>query len=352
MAWSGLGRRLTRFVFFWLGIIVALPLVVGLLLALSIGGWTSVAIVIVCWLGLAVLMGMTLRFGLGAWRPVRSLIETAGKLSDGDYSARVEASDSAAVRPVVKSFNRMAEQLERSETDRRRLLADVGHELRTPLTIIRGELEAMVDGVRRPGEAELRGLLEDIAVMEHLLHDLQTLSTAEAGMLQIHREQTEIVRLVEEVVERHRAAASTAGVTLLVTASADHPTIDADVDPVRVREILTNVVTNAIRATPDRGTVDVSIDRGRIVATTDPAGRHGGGQDHDAVSIKITDTGHGLSTEDAERVFERFHKGPESHGSGLGLTISRNLVLAHRGEMALDSRLGVGTTVSILLPLT
>ncbi len=122
MAWSSFGRRLAKVAMVamvWVAAVVALPLLAGLLFALTIGGRASFLIAIVSWLGSAILLGSTLRFGLRTWRPAKSMIETAGRLSDGDYTARAEPSDSALVRQVIDSFNRMAEQLELAERDRR-----------------------------------------------------------------------------------------------------------------------------------------------------------------------------------------------------------------------------------------
>lgn len=331
-AWSGFGSRLARIALIWFGLVVALPLLIGVVLATSIGGWTSVAIALVSWVGLAVVVAIGLRLVLRSWSPVRSLIDTAGRLADGDYTARAEATGRAPVQPVVESFNRMAERLERAETERRRLLADVGHELRTPLMIIRGELEAMADGVREPDVAEFRRLLGDIDVMERLLDDLATVSRAEAGVLAIHREPTDVGELVLDVVDGLRAAATGTGVSL--TAPQPPADLDADLDPIRVREIVANLVTNGIKATPSGGEVTVSVE-----------------QTDDRVAITVTDTGRGIAPADLDRVFERFHKGPGSGGSGLGLTISRNLAVAHGGTLTLTSEEGVGTTALVELPL-
>ena len=224
----------------------------------------------------------------------------------------------------------MADRLESTELERRRLLADVGHEIRTPLTIIRGELEAIADGVRQPDEATLRRLLDDIDVMERLLDDLSTLSTAEAGTLTIHREPIEVVGLIQSVILGLRSDADAKGVELSHRASSEE--IDATLDPVRLREIVANIVANALRATPSGGRVDVAIDNA----------------DRD-VTIAVTDTGRGIPSDELDAVFQRFHKGVESTGSGLGLTISRNLARAQGGDITLTSRAGEGTVATIVL---
>lgn len=327
-------------------LVIFLPLAIGIVLAVTIGGWVSVVIILVWWAGLAVALAVGLRIGLRSWYSVRSLIDTAGRLADGDYTARAKPVGRAPVQQVVHSFNRMAERLEGTETERRRLLADVGHELRTPLTIIRGELEAMADGVRAPDEATLRRLLEDIDVMDRLLDDLATLSTAEAGMLAIHREPTEIVGLINGVIDGLQPKATDLGVIvelepadLEAVIGADdgtgtQPVIEADVDPIRIREIVANIVTNALRATPAGGRVTIIPQR---------RDQH--------VTITVADTGHGMAPDEVERAFDRFNKGPGSSGSGLGLTISRNLAMAHGGDITLTSEEGTGTTVHVSLPV-
>ncbi len=330
-AWSGFGRRLARVAAVWFALVIVVPLVLGVALAATVGGWTSVAIAVASWIGLAVVLSIGVRAAFRFWSPVRSLIETVGRLADGDYTARVQTVRRSPLGQVTDSINRMAERLEQTEAERRRLLADVGHEIRTPLTIVRGELEAMADGVRVLDADELRRLLGDIDVVERLLDDLATLSRAEAGMLTIHREPTEIVGLVRELVDGMQPVAAGGGVALGLTAG--EPEVDAEVDPIRFREIVTNLVANGLRATPSGGRVDVAVRRSdtRLV-------------------VEIADTGHGIPAEDIDRIFERFHKGPDSGGSGLGLTISRDLARAHDGDVTVTSEPGAGTTVTVDVP--
>jgi two-component system OmpR family sensor kinase/two-component system sensor histidine kinase BaeS len=260
----------------------------------------------------------------GTWWPVRELIRAAGALADGDYSARVPAARSRAMQPVVASFNDMARRLESADEQRRQLLADLGHELRTPLTVIRGELEAIGDGLHQPTEENLSLLLAEVEVMERLLEDLRTLSMIEAGSLALHPEPTGIDVLLNEVADGHRRRADELGVA--VTVAADP--IELVVDPVRIREVVSNLVVNALRAMPEGG---------GLVLRAKRSGR--------GAVIEVSDTGVGIG--DAELVFERFHKGEESEGSGLGLTISRDLVRAHGGSISMESEPGRGTTVRV-----
>ena len=264
------------------------------------------------------------------WRPVRRLIAAAGSLADGDYTARVEPTGSGSMRAALRSFNTMAGQLETADEQRRRLLADLGHEMRTPLTVVRGEIEAMLDGVHEIDAEHLGLLLNEVGVMERLLEDLRTLSLLDAGRLTLHPEATDLAALVEDVADGYRRRAADAGVAVEVGAAGP---AEVMVDPVRIREVLTNLADNALRAMPDGGRLGFEV------------AAPGAG-----VSIVVTDSGTGIAPGDLAQVFDRFHKGSTSRGSGLGLTISRDLIEAHGGTITMTSERGVGTTVRVELP--
>lgn len=309
-----------------IGVVVLVVTVIS-----RVGGLSAALIILATPFVLLMLAGIVGRSFFRSWRPVRRLIDAAGALADGDYSVRVEASGSAAIRSVVASFNDMAQRLETADEQRRRLLADLGHELRTPLTVVRGEIEAMLDGVHQIDEEHLRLLMNEVTVMERLLEDLRTLSLIDAGRLELHREPTDVEALVEDVADGYRRRASEAAVSIVVHSGDELP--ELMIDPVRIREVLTNVVVNALRAMPDGGELIFRVDHL-------PEG----------TVIEVSDTGTGIGDDELEHVFDRFHKGSTSRGSGLGLTISRDLVVAHGGAMTLRSEAGRGTTVRIELP--
>jgi len=294
--WGDFGQRFMRRVMLFVLGVVVVPLVVGVILATVIGGWVSIGAAVIVGLAMIVMMLIAARIMFRRFNPVTELVD---------------------------------EQLLEAEIQRRQLLADVGHELRTPLTVIRGEVEAFIDGVHEPDEARLRELLADVAVMERLLGDLQTLSTTEAGQLALHPEPTDLVDLAASVV--HNFASSQPPVVLV--SSGDD--VDAEVDPVRIREVLTNLLTNAVRATPPEGSVTVEV------VSSENAGH--------TASLTVTDTGSGIRPEQVSSVFNRFEKGDDSDGSGLGLTISRHLVEAHGGTISIESLHGYGTTVHVML---
>ena len=279
-------------------------------------------------LGVAFLAGRAVR-RMAA--PIGEVMEAADRVAGGDYATRVEARGPGEVGRLAHSFNQMTERLQANETQRRALLADVAHELRTPLSVIRGNVEGMLDGVYPPDEAHLGPLLEETAVMARLLDDLQTLSTAEAGVLRLHRERVDPLSLATDAVAALHTRAERAGVALDCGASGPVP--EVDVDPVRIGEVLANLLTNAIRHTPAGGSV-------RVLVEPDPAG----------VAVAVADTGPGIDPRDLAHVFDRFVKSADSGGAGLGLAIARSLVEAHGGRITAQSVPGQGTTMRFVLP--
>jgi signal transduction histidine kinase len=227
----------------------------------------------------------------------------------------------------------MTERLQTNEERRRNLLADVTHELRTPLAVMQANLEGLMDGVYPTDPAHLALILDETKMMSRLLDDLQTLSTAEAGALRLHPEMVEPGALVDEAVAGFRAAAADAGVSLDGRVPDGLPPIP--VDRLRIVEVFTNLLSNALRHTPRGGSI--------VVAASDAGG---------SVAFTVSDTGRGIPADELDHVFDRFAKAPESHGAGLGLAIAKSLILAHRGEIAVTSPHGQGTTVRFSLPTT
>src|SRR6185503_6295748 len=281
----------------------------------------------------ALIVGIRIARGVG--RPLSELVDAAGRVEAGDYSVRVPESRGARgeLRGLGRAFNEMAARLETEDATRRRLLADVSHELRTPLAVIQGNLEALVDGVYPPDEAHLRPILDETRVLERLVEDLRTLSLADSGTLPLHREPTAPAVLLEDVAAAHRATASAAGIDIRVDAAAGLPALD--VDPVRMKQVISNLVENAVRAMPGGGTIV-------LAARPEPG----------AVAIEVTDDGPGIAPELRSTLFDRFTKSSGSRGSGLGLAIARALVTAHGGSIdAAPGPGGTGTTLRISLPL-
>jgi signal transduction histidine kinase len=293
-------------------------------------GWSGppVGLLLLGLLVVAFLVGRAVR---RVAAPIGEVMEAADRVAGGDYSTRVQVRGSGEVGQLASSFNQMTARLQANETQRRALLADVAHELRTPLSVIRGNVEGMLDGVYPADESHLGPVLEETAVMARLLDDLQTLSTAEAGVLRLHRERVDPVALAQDAAAAFRSRADRGGVGL--DCHAPVPVPEVDVDPVRIGEVLANLLTNAIRHTPAGGSV-------RVVVEPDPAG----------VAVAVADTGPGIDPADLAHVFDRFVKSADSGGAGLGLAIARSLVEAHGGHITAQSVPGEGTTMRFVLP--
>src|SRR5437870_2778912 len=187
--------------------------------------------------------------------PTGEVIEAVGRVADGDLSTRVDERGPREARALARAFNAMTSRLEASEEQRRKMLADVSHELRTPLSVVQGNLEALVDGVHPADEKHLLAILDETKVLSRLIEDLRTLSLAEAGALTLHREPTDLDELARDTVGSFSPQAAEAGVGIVASAAQALPL--ADVDPLRVREILGNLVANALRYTPRGGRVRV-----------------------------------------------------------------------------------------------
>ncbi len=279
------------------------------------------------------ILAAILRGLIGAARDLDMMLAATRRVEDGDYGVRVgrTRSDLPAIQELAGGFDTMAARLESDEEQRRTLLADVSHELRTPLTVITGNLEAILDGVYPADATHLTPILDETRVLERLIEDLRTVALSEAGTLPLHREATDPDVLVGEVARSFRPAAEAAGVIVTTAVPDDLPMIE--VDPVRIREVLSNLIANALRHTPAGGSVTLA---GHATA--------------DAVVLTVADTGPGIERDLLPHVFDRFVKGESSRGSGLGLAIARGLVEAHGGTISVESPERGGTTFRVSLP--
>jgi signal transduction histidine kinase len=257
--------------------------------------------------------------------PLGDLIEASGRLEAGDVGAQVEVRGPREIRALVRAFNSMSARLATDTEERRRLLADVSHELRTPLTVIQGNVEGMLDGLYPTDAPHLERVLAEARHLERLVEDLRILSLADAGALPLHREPTDLAVLAADVVAGFEPQALERGVAISVGSEAV-PSLS--LDPRRMRQVIGNLLSNALRHTPRGGTVTVTV----RTAT-------------DAVELDVADTGSGMDEAVAAHVFERFWRAGEDAGAGLGLAIVRDLVRAHGGEVSLRSEPGSGTTV-------
>ena len=277
---------------------------------------------------IAALVGMMRRIGI----PLRGVMEAAEQVAAGNYAVRVAERGPPPIRALAHAFNTMTERLGSHDRLRRDLMADIAHELRTPLAVIQGKLEGLLDGVYERNDAEISELLAEAHVLGRLIEDLRTLALSESGTLKLEKESMDTAGLVHDVVHSLESEARTRNVDLRIDVSANLPLLT--IDPVRIREVLVNLVTNALEHTQSGGAI--------VIRLSDSNG--------EGISVEVKDTGTGMSAEDTDRAFERFHKGSGSRGLGLGLAIARNLVVAHGGEIRISSEPGRGTTVRFTLP--
>jgi len=239
---------------------------------------------------------------------------------------------------LAKAFNYMASDLERTEQLRQNMVADAAHELRTPLSNIRGYLEAICDGIKKPDTDTIRSLDEEATLLSQLVDDLQALSLAEAGELKLNCQAEDIIRLIKQAVAIKQTQAIVKGVSISTEVSQKLPLVN--VDSRRIGQVLHNLLENAIAHTEKSGSIVVTAQK----------------QDN-WVKISVTDTGEGIPAEDLPSIFERFYRVDKSRaratgGSGLGLTIAKRLVEAHGGKIEAQSELGKGSCFSFTLPVS
>jgi signal transduction histidine kinase len=268
------------------------------------------------------------RFGF----PLGDMVEAADRVAAGDYSTRTPERGPRWMRTLARAFNSMTSRLEVQDRQRRDLMADIAHELRTPLAVLQGRLEGMLDGIYPRDEGQLAAVLQETRTLARLVEDLRTLAHTESGTLTLQKESTDLSILLNDTAASFAAEAVERHIQLDVEAEATLPLVD--IDPVRIREVLTNLISNALRHSSENGRVSVTAS---AQANT--------------VVVAVNDSGCGISEEDLLRIFDRFYKGHDSRGSGLGLTIARNLVVAHGGDIHAESEEGKGTTMTVILPL-
>ena len=270
-------------------------------------------------------------------RPVEELSDTAERIAHGHLDARAASPGTDdELGDLTDAFNDMASSLEHVEQRRRRLLSDVAHELRTPLATVEGYLEGLEDGVVASEPATWRTLQDAAGRLGRLVDDLALVSRAEEGRLELAPEAIDVAALVADAVRASEVAAGEGGLRLTVGVDDDVPTVVGD--EARLRQVLGNLLDNAIRHTPAGGRVEV-------------VARRDGGE----AVIEVADTGVGIPAADLPLVFERFYRADPSRaahgGSGIGLTISRAIAHAHGGELdATSEGIGQGTRLTLRLP--
>ncbi len=291
----------------------------------AIAGAAGLAALLALLTGLAVARRIT--------RPVIRLIAVTRAMAAGDRTARVGQIRAAVeLRELAAAFDQMAGTLDRQEQIRRDLVADVAHELRTPIAILQAGHEALLDGVAEPTPAELGSLRDEVLRLARMVGDLQTLAAADAAALNLTRSQADLAGLAAAAADSLARRFEAAGITLDRELAAS-PVL---ADPHWLHQVITNLLTNALKFTPAGGRVTISTER----------------SGSDAI-LRVTDTGVGISAEDLPRIFDRFFRGQQAaqiSGSGIGLAVAAELAQAHGGRLAAASEPGHGTQVTLSLP--
>jgi len=286
---------------------------------------------------IALLLGIFLSRTLT--RPIRELTRATHAVSEGNLAQQVPIRSNDELGELAQAFNKMSAQLSRSVNTRRQMTADIAHELRTPLSLILGHAEAVHDGVLPATKENFEIIREEAVRLEHLVDDLRTLSLADAGELSINLQTVELGRLLQDVVSRYQMEAKRKNIELKLDIAASLPTLE--LDSVRMTQVLTNIMDNALRHTPENGLIHLSAIN---------VGEH--------VELSIHDSGPGLPAKEVERIFERFYRADTSRqrdsaqqgGSGLGLAIAKSIVQLHNGQLSAKSDAGKGLQVIISLP--
>jgi two-component system OmpR family sensor kinase len=266
--------------------------------------------------------------------PLDELYRASERVANGDYSVRVQEKGPPEVHSLMRSFNSMAERLQVNDQQRRDMLADISHELRTPITVIQGNVEGMLDGVYTADEVRLKSIIEETQILSRLVDDLRTLALAESGALHLKHEPTNLAELIRDAVAGFEVQRKEKAIHLVMSLDEVE---DTNVDPQRIREVLSNLFSNALRFTPHGGEIHVRFTEAIV------------GQERN-VTISIEDNGPGIEPQVLPHVFERFYKSSDSGGMGLGLSIAKYLVEAHQGKIWAVSEVGKGTTISLSLP--
>ncbi|MAT43962.1 MAG: two-component sensor histidine kinase [Anaerolineaceae bacterium] len=270
-------------------------------------------------------------------RPVKSLTKAANRLAMGKLDTRVNVKSPTELATLGKTFNQMAQSLEDAEKNRKVMTADIAHELRTPLAVQRANLEALQDGVFPLNTESINQVLSQNILLTRLVEDLRILALVDAGELRLEKRPTDLASLVKETAERFRAQALENKITLTVEAESPLPMVE--VDPERIQQVLYNLLQNGLRYTPSGGTVRIcyGVLEGQVV-------------------VQVMDSGPGIDADALPFIFDRFYRADKARdrergGTGLGLTIARQLMLAHGGDLTVSNQNGGGAVFKLVLPV-
>lgn len=284
--------------------------------------------------GLALVLGLLLSRTLS--RPIRELTRATKAVAQGELHQQVPVRSTDEIGELARSFNQMSRDLARAQSLRQQMTADIAHELRTPLSVILSHVDAIEEGILQPTPETLHVIREETTQLSRLVEDLRTLSRADAGELSMTLILANPGDLLSKTAASHRPLAAEKGIDLDVDTDVDLPPIQ--VDPERINQVLDNLLSNALRHTPEGGSI-------RLFARKADEG----------VELVIVDSGPGIASEALPHVFERFYRadsarGRDLGGSGLGLAIARSIVESHAGHIRAESEPGKGAAFIVWLP--
>ncbi len=284
----------------------------------------------------ALLIGLVLARNLT--RPLRALTVAARSIAGGQLEQQVEVTSDDEIGELSTAFNQMSREVARVNQQRRQMTADIAHDLRTPLTVISGYVESMRDGVLQPTTQRLDLIFTEIGRLQRLVTDLRMLSQADAGELRLEPIAVDPIAILDHTAEVFQHHASQNGVTLRVEVENGQPAVR--VDEARFMQVMDNLVSNALRFTPQGGMITL-----------------GARQYKNGMEFSVSDTGSGIKPDELPFIFDRFQRGDQSrhadgNESGLGLAIVKALVEAHRGTVSAESAVGHGTTIRVWFPNT
>jgi signal transduction histidine kinase len=279
---------------------------------------------------------LTMIFSHSIVSPIGALTKAAQKMEHGDLSQRVRVKSGGEVGQLAQAFNAMADGLQGVEQLRRNMVTDVAHELRTPLSNLRGYLEAMQDGIVQPTPENISSLHQEVMLLNHLVDDLQELALVEGDQFRLNQQPIKLGEEIDKTISITQPEAETKGINLKADIPPDLPPVS--VDPERLKQVLRNLLENALAYTPEHGNV--------LIEAYSQNGM---------VQVSVQDTGIGIAPEHLPYIFERFYRADRSRtrstgGAGLGLAIVKKIIEAHGGQVSVESVLEKGTTINFTLP--
>ncbi len=302
----------------------------------------------------AVALLLSLMLTRGLTRPLRELTGAIQATATGEFGQQVGVHSRDEIGQLASAFNQMSADLAHLSQQRRQMTADIAHDLRTPLTVIGGYVESMRDGVLKPSPERLDTIQSEVHHLQRLVEDLRTLSLADAGELSLNLAPVDPAALLKQIEATYQHPAERQKIALTIAAAPELPTVN--IDPDRMMQVLGNLVSNALRYTPEGGKIAVRVAKGVQSKRGAGSGETAIIRHPSSVIFTVTDTGTGINPADISRIFDRFYRGDGSrHGesgeTGLGLAIAKSIIEMHGGQIGVESELGRGSSFKIWLPL-